>query len=313
MRYGVLGPVEVHDDDRLISIGGMQQQRLLAALLSQPGAVVTVPRLVDAVWPEGAPPDRAEHSVRTYVHRLRSAIGDAAIATDGAGYTLRLPTGGLDAAEFEQLVDEARRAPPDAAVALYDRALGLWRGPAFGSLGAEWWALPVASRLDELRTTAAEERAAALLATDMAARAIPDLLALTAEHAGRERPVSLLASALHAVGRDSEALRRIYDFRTLLAERSGLEPSTELVELERTIAAGETPHGGGWPLRGYVIHELLGEGASGRVYAAVQPGTNRRVAIKVIRPGIADAEEFVRRFEAEAQVVARLEHPHIVP
>ena len=58
---------------------------------------------------------------------------------------------------------------------------------------------------------------------------------------------------------------------------------------------------------------MIGEGAHGRVYAATQPGTERRVAIKVIRPELADSSEFVRRFEAEAQLVARLEHPHIAP
>ena len=67
------------------------------------------------------------------------------------------------------------------------------------------------------------------------------------------------------------------------------------------------------PLRGYTIHRPIGEGAHGRVYEATQPGTDRRVAIKVIRPDLADSTDFVRRFEAEARLVARLEHPHIVP
>ena len=69
----------------------------------------------------------------------------------------------------------------------------------------------------------------------------------------------------------------------------------------------------GHPLRGYVLHELIGEGSFGAVYRAVQPGVERDVAIKVIRPELADDRAFVHRFEAEAQLVARLEHPHIVP
>ncbi len=65
--------------------------------------------------------------------------------------------------------------------------------------------------------------------------------------------------------------------------------------------------------RGYTVHEVLGEGAFGRVYSATQPGTNRGVAIKAIRPDLSNSPEFIQRFEAEAQLVARLEHPHIVP
>ena len=66
-------------------------------------------------------------------------------------------------------------------------------------------------------------------------------------------------------------------------------------------------------LRGYVVGELLGEGAFGAVYRATQPGLGREVALKVIGAELADDASFVRRFEAEAQLVSRLEHPHIVP
>ena len=40
---------------------------------------------------------------------------------------------------------------------------------------------------------------------------------------------------------------------------------------------------------------------------------NRQVAIKVILPVHANQEDFIQRFETEAQLVAKLEHPHIVP
>ena len=49
------------------------------------------------------------------------------------------------------------------------------------------------------------------------------------------------------------------------------------------------------------------------VYRAVQLGVRREVAIKVIQPAYANEPDFIRRFEVEAQIVARLEHPHIVP
>jgi serine/threonine protein kinase len=51
----------------------------------------------------------------------------------------------------------------------------------------------------------------------------------------------------------------------------------------------------------------------GTVYRALQRSVGREVAVKVIRPGLANDPEFIRRFESEAQLVARLEHPRIVP
>jgi serine/threonine protein kinase len=69
----------------------------------------------------------------------------------------------------------------------------------------------------------------------------------------------------------------------------------------------------GRTLKGYILRERLGAGGFGVVYRAVQPEVGRDVAVKVILPQYADHPEFVRRFEAEAQLIARLEHPYIVP
>lgn len=54
-------------------------------------------------------------------------------------------------------------------------------------------------------------------------------------------------------------------------------------------------------------------GGFGAVYRATQAVIERQVAIKIILPQYADHPDFIRRFEAEAQLVARLEHPYIVP
>jgi serine/threonine protein kinase/DNA-binding XRE family transcriptional regulator/chemotaxis protein histidine kinase CheA len=66
-------------------------------------------------------------------------------------------------------------------------------------------------------------------------------------------------------------------------------------------------------IRGYQLGEQLGSGGFGAVYRAMQPLVEREVAIKIILPNFADQPDFIRRFETEAQLVARLEHPHIVP
>jgi WD40 repeat protein/transcriptional regulator with XRE-family HTH domain len=69
----------------------------------------------------------------------------------------------------------------------------------------------------------------------------------------------------------------------------------------------------GRAIRGYALGERIGKGGMGVVYRAVQPLVEREVAIKIILPQYANHPDFIRRFEAEAQLVARLEHPHIVP
>src|SRR5215475_3290287 len=66
-------------------------------------------------------------------------------------------------------------------------------------------------------------------------------------------------------------------------------------------------------IKGYELRDRIGEGGFGAVYRAYQPSVSREVAIKVILPQHANHPDFVRRFEVEAQLIARLEHPHIVP
>ncbi len=66
-------------------------------------------------------------------------------------------------------------------------------------------------------------------------------------------------------------------------------------------------------IRGYELRESIGAGGFGAVYRAYQAVVGREVAIKIILPQYANQPDFILRFEAEAQLVARLEHIHIVP
>ncbi len=63
----------------------------------------------------------------------------------------------------------------------------------------------------------------------------------------------------------------------------------------------------------YKLVEKLGEGGMGVVYRAQQLGLDREVAIKVLSAGPWAAPDFVKRFRAEAQSAARMQHPNIVP
>jgi WD40 repeat protein/serine/threonine protein kinase len=69
----------------------------------------------------------------------------------------------------------------------------------------------------------------------------------------------------------------------------------------------------GQRIKGYELRDMIGVGGFGAVYRAYQPQVGREVAIKIILPTYANHPDFIRRFEVEAQVIARLEHPHIIP
>ncbi|MEN8241197.1 MAG: protein kinase [Chloroflexota bacterium] len=69
----------------------------------------------------------------------------------------------------------------------------------------------------------------------------------------------------------------------------------------------------GQSIKGYDLLERIGAGGFGVVYRAYQSAIGREVAIKIILPEYANQPDFIRRFETEARLVARLEHPYIVP
>jgi serine/threonine-protein kinase len=69
----------------------------------------------------------------------------------------------------------------------------------------------------------------------------------------------------------------------------------------------------GTKLGNYDIVKLIGKGGMAAVYEAHQPSMNRNVAIKVMSASISSDPSFVQRFKNEAQLIARLEHAHILP
>jgi WD40 repeat protein/serine/threonine protein kinase len=116
-------------------------------------------------------------------------------------------------------------------------------------------------------------------------------------------------------GNRAEALRTYQRCLRILDIELGTRPSRETTALFEIISGEDLqptmPREGA--IRGYQIREHLGSGHAGVVYRAFQPVINRDVAIKVILPQFANHPDFIRRFEVEAQLIARLEHPHIVP
>ena len=73
------------------------------------------------------------------------------------------------------------------------------------------------------------------------------------------------------------------------------------------LSTGDLPR-----IEGFSLIEELGSGGQGVVYKAVQSGTERLVALKVLREGAFASKLDKRRFQNEVELVAKLNHPHIV-
>ncbi len=316
MEFRLLGPLEVSDGDRAIPLGGPKQRTVLAHLLLGANSLVTVERLIDALWGDD-PPMSARNTLQTYIKHLRKLVGAERIEHLSSGYRFEVDAHELDMLRFESLVDEARQlatSDTPGAVSRLREALGLWRGAALDDLSEQPSLRPEIARLEEMRTAAIEERMAADLALGRHRDLIPELEAMLARQPYRERSWGHLMVALYRSGRQGDALATYLRARDVLSDELGIDPSPELQHLQEQIlkhdpgleTEGET-------LRGYRLLEQLGEGAFGVVHRAYQPDVGREVAVKVIHPRLANHPEFIRRFTAEAQLVARLEHPHIVP
>ncbi|MHC4992342.1 MAG: protein kinase domain-containing protein [Planctomycetota bacterium] len=74
--------------------------------------------------------------------------------------------------------------------------------------------------------------------------------------------------------------------------------------------SGSDPIGVGGQVGGYHLKRVIASGGMGVVYEAVQERPRRVVALKLMREGIA-SRSALRRFEYEAQILARLHHPNI--
>lgn len=227
----VLGPLELRAPDGTpVALTSPRQRRLLAALALRAGVPVDVDVLAEHVWGDGQPGDPAA-ALHTNVARLRRLLPAGVEVVTGPGtYRLVIDRAALDVTAFED--DIASRRP--------DEAIARWRGDPYPELDGPAVATE-AHRLRELRHTAVEARAEALLEARRPAEAVADLEALVGAEPLREAAVALLMRALVAAGRQSDALRAFTRLRTTLAEELGIEPSAALRSLEAEVLRQELP------------------------------------------------------------------------
>ncbi len=241
-EFRVLGPVEAVRAGQPLLLGGRRQRWLLALLLLEPGRAISSDRLIDELW-QDKPPPGAEGTLRVYVSRLRSALGDNALLARPPGYVLEIEDESVDAWRFERLYREGRDALARGAAGLaagrLGAALALWQGRAFADIRDGGVVADEARRLDELRLVALEARIDAELSLGRHASLVAELERLVAEEPLRERLWRQLVLALYHSERQAEALAAYNRARTLLSEGFGLEPSEELRALERAVLRQE--------------------------------------------------------------------------
>jgi DNA-binding SARP family transcriptional activator len=256
VEFRILGPLEVVQGRRVLTLGGPRQRALLALLLTRANEVVSVDTLIDALW--GArPPRAAANTLQYHVSQLRKLLGSAeTIITREPGYLIRVEPDELDLFRFERLVAEAEQASSDRAARLLRDALALWRGPPLADLAGESFAQPEIRRLEEVRLAVLEQRLEAELALGQYARLIAELEGLVRQHPFRERLRAALMRALYGAGRQAEALNVYRETRQTLVDELGIEPSPVLQELERAILRQDpalTPAGAAPPERAILV------------------------------------------------------------
>jgi DNA-binding SARP family transcriptional activator len=241
--FGVLGPLEVVGETVPVDIAAPRQKAILAMLLSEPNRVVSVERMMAAVW-DGEPPSTARNQIQICVSAVRGALAKAGlpdtIVTRAPGYLLRCDDDQHDLLRFERLVGKAHqvvRGAPAQALSLYRQALDLWRGDPFLDVTS-----PVLEatrvRLSQRRLVVVEECVDLRLRLGLQHELIDELAELVEQNPFRERLRAQLVVALHRDGRRAEALETCRAARRLFVEQLGLEPPEELVAAERAILTG---------------------------------------------------------------------------
>ncbi|GAA1959246.1 BTAD domain-containing putative transcriptional regulator [Amycolatopsis minnesotensis] len=245
MHFQLLGPLELVDHGRPLSLSGIKQRATLGFLLLHVNSVVATSQLLKALWPDGMPPT-GRKMLQNAVSGLRgilSAGGDGpdspVLLTHAPGYLLRVDPEQVDLSRFHHLVNSGRA---DLAAGSWQQAartlreaLALWRGPVLADLvehGVDW---PELAAVRNTRLTALEDCVEAEFAAGRHGEVINELETWVEVEPLRERLCGQLMRALYHCGRQVDALGVYRRTRTRLIDELGLDPGRELQDLERAI------------------------------------------------------------------------------
>jgi DNA-binding SARP family transcriptional activator/tetratricopeptide (TPR) repeat protein len=243
MQIRVLGPLQVVDGDREITVPAGRLRVLLAALVCNANRVVSVSELISYLWDEPGP--GAPDTVRSYVRRLRACLRQLDpnrefIRLRSPGYVLVVEDDEVDLLTFRARVAAAHDlADPAEAAESLRSALSLWRGAPLADVRSDALTRAVVASLEEEHTRAVEQRIDRELAAGEHGALVGELTALVEKHPLRERLWGQLMLALARSGRQAEALAAHRRLRAVLADDLGVDPGPEVQRIHAAILRGE--------------------------------------------------------------------------
>ena len=217
----VLGTLSISNDDSgIIRLEGKYSRLLILRLILSFGEAVEPETLMEAIWGERT----AAESLRTLVSRTRKACkGILEIHTEVGGYCIRKEERTLDAEQFLLGASLVRSGGPERA-AQGEAALKLWRsGDPLPEASDRDWAGPYAQSLRIARASLLGDLAEIGLTKGDFMSAETNASILLADNPFDERAAALRAYAVGGLGRLSEALIKLADFRKHLATETGLD------------------------------------------------------------------------------------------
>jgi len=245
VEFRILGFLEISGDRGPLELGAPRQQIVLATLLLSANRVVSIDRLIDAIYGDRRPQtarSQAQISISALRRTLTANGGGSLIGTHPQGYILTVGSGQLDSQRFTELVAAARAdrdtGHPGQAVANYREALRLWQGPALTGIDSPFVRL-AASHLDEQRISSNEDRIKLELEMGRHRELVGELTELAEEFPLRERLRGQLMLALYRCGRRADALQVYRDGRRVLIDELGMEPDKRLQRLEQAILTSD--------------------------------------------------------------------------
>jgi len=239
--FGLLGPLCVRQGQKEYPISGARQRILLAGMIAHAGRPVPQDELGELVW-DGAPPAAAAVTLRSYVARLRRALGPEAgsrLITRNPGYLIDAGEAEVDHLQFARLCRDGaasiRTGAWQQASDQLTSALALWRGAPLADVPCQMLLRSELPRLEELRMQALEQRLIADLNLGRHMEIIAELGQLAAAHPLRERLQGLLMLGLYRAGRQADALNIYGQTRATLVGELGIEPCALLRCIHRQI------------------------------------------------------------------------------